>query len=422
MVQFGRHEILARHGYAFNNEDTQSYFDMWDWYQALEKKPRNKITLSEVEDANRDFLGKYPWLVNEAAMSIAWVMNTGNGSQASFSSVAVAAGGIVAAGNMGGNTFIVMFDNEGNMVWSNNIVISGYYSGVAAISNGFVVVGGTDNRPLVVRFDYNGNIIWVSDYEASNDRFNAVAATDGIVVVGSTGESALVQKYDNNNNLVWRVGYGGATDTFTAVTAMADGVVASGTSGENALLVRYDNNGNVVWAKTFGGSGGTDVFAAITSVSDGIVAVGYSSSGSFGDGDWANVTTKGGNDAIIVKYDYNGNIVWRKNFGGSGRDEFLSVTVTSDGVIAAGSSGSDSFGDGDWADTQGLGGFDAIIVRYDNSGEVLWQESSGGASLDRFHSVMAVLGGVVAAGRTGEYSGDGQWLGDATIIKYGFDN
>jgi hypothetical protein len=425
MVQLGRQEILARYGYAFNNEDTQSYFDMWGWYQALEKKPRNQFTLTEVEDANREFLGQYPWLANEAAMSIAWVMDTGGGANAAFNSAAVAAGGIVAAGFMGANTFIVLFDYDGNAVWNNSIVINGYFSSVAAAADGFVAVGETEGKPLIVKFDYNGNITWTGDYgaddNAGGDRFVAVAASDGIVVVGNTNESALIQKFDNSGATVWRMGYGGADDKFTAVTALADGVLASGTSGENALLARYDNSGNVVWAKTFGGDG-TDIFDSAVPVSDGIVVVGHSSANSFGNGDLAGLSAKGGADATVVKYDYNGNVVWRRNFGGSGRDEYFAVTVVADGFVAVGSSGSDSFGGGDWADYRGLGGFDTIIVRYDNSGEVLWQENSGSPKLDRLHSAMAVLGGIVAVGRTGEYDGDGQWQGDALIVKYDFDN
>jgi hypothetical protein len=421
MVQFGRHEILARHGYAFNNDDTQSYFDMWGWYQDLEKKARNKITLSDIEDANRDFLSKYPWLTNEAAMSIAWVMDTGSGARAAFNSVAAAAGGIVAAGSVGENAFISMFDYDGRALWNNEIVIRGYYAGVAAAADGFVAVGGVDDGSLIVKFDYNGNITWLSDYEANGDRFSSVAAVaDGIVAVGKARENALIQKYDNSGNVVWRMNYGGAAEEFTAVAALADGLVVTGTSGESALIVRYDNNGNVVWEKTFGRE--TVAFNAVVPVSDGLVVVGQAASGAFGSGDLADISAKGGTDALIVKYDYNGNVVWRKNFGGSGRDEYHSVAVTADGVIAVGSSGSDSFGGGDWADARGLGGVDSIIVRYDNSGEILWKEGSGSANLDRFHSVTAVLGGVVTAGRTGEYAGDGQWLGDAMILKYDFDN
>jgi len=61
----------------------------------------------------------------------------------------------------------------------------------------------------------------------------------------------------------------------------------------------YDLSGNIVWKKNFGGSGG-DYFYGITAVTGGFVAVGYSGFDSFGNGDWIGITNKGGEDAIIV--------------------------------------------------------------------------------------------------------------------------
>jgi hypothetical protein len=98
-----------------------------------------------------------------------------------------------------------------------------------------------------------------------------------------------------------------------------------------------------------------------------VIAVGYSSDGSFGgSGDWIGYTAKGGEDAIIVKYDNNnGDVMWANNFGGEGNDRYLAVTKISDDVIAAGYSNPNSFGTGDWhPDYTGNGNNDAIIVRY----------------------------------------------------------
>ena len=98
-------------------------------------------------------------------------------------------------------------------------------------------------------------------------------------------------------------------------------------------------------------------------MSDGIIAVGYSQANSFKTGDWAGIAGNGNTDAIIVKYDNNGNVVWKKNFGGSDNDGYGSVTAVLDGIIAVGNSY--GFNTGDWTGIEGKGYSDAIIVKYE---------------------------------------------------------
>jgi hypothetical protein len=119
----------------------------------------------------------------------------------------------------------------------------------------------------------------------------------------------------------------------------------------------------VLWKKNFGGVDG-DYYNSVAATSDGIVAVGYSYENSFSNGDWTGMTLKGGSDAIIVKYDNTGNVLWKKNLGGNGWDEYSSVTTTTDGIITVGNSSFNSFGNGDWLGISGKGDDDAIIVKY----------------------------------------------------------
>jgi hypothetical protein len=212
------------------------------------------------------------------------------------------------------------------------------------------------------------------------------------------------------------------------VTAVSDGFVTVGFSdaasfgggdwtgvtgkdGRDAIIVKYDLDRNVVWKKNFGGSG-IDEFRSVTAVSDGFVAVGYSQANSFNNGDWTGVTGKGGNDAIIVKYDNSGNVMWKKNFGGESLEWFNSVTTVPDGVVAVGIALQASFGTGDWEDTEGKGGIDAIVVKYDNSGNVMWKKNFGGTGSESFLDVVAVHGAVIAVGFAHEATfGTDDWEG-----------
>lgn len=110
-----------------------------------------------------------------------------------------------------------------------------------------------------------------------------------------------------------------------------------------------------------------DYFYSVTQTSDGgFVAAGCSFSGSFNNGDWTGIIGKGSNDAIIVKYDADGNLLWKKSFGGIDYDKFNSVTASPDGgFVAAGYSALASFDNEDWVGFTAKGSRDAIIVKYD---------------------------------------------------------
>ena len=353
-------------------------------------------------------------VANVLAQNVIWKKHFGGSNQDEYLSVTEVSDGVVAVGEAYGLSF-----------------------GTGDLAG---VTGKGDRDAIIVKYDHNGDVVWKKNFGSSgNDRYNSVTTvSDGVVAVGwsetfgngdwvgVTGKGytdAIIVKYDNNGDVVWKKNFGGnGTDWFYSVTAVSDGVVAVGISsdfgtgdwagvtgkGDNdAIIVKYDHNGDVVWKKNFGGSH-TDYYYSVTAVSDGIVAVGQSYYESFGNGDWAGVTGKGNDDAAIVKYDHNGNIVWKKNFGGNNLDYYWSVTTVSDGVVAVGTSWG-GFGTGDLAGITGRGSIDVIIVKYDYNGNVVWKKNFGSSYGDHCWSVTAVFDGVVVVGDT--YVSGGDWAG-----------
>ena len=360
---------------------------------------------------------------------------------------------------------------QGDVLWKRHLGEQGVYRSVTAVSDGMVAVGNVGSigynggTATIVKCDNNGNVVWKKNFGNDSDNvYNSVTTvSDGIVVAGygksfgsgdwegvagKGGDDAIIIKYNNNGEIVWKKNFGcSSQDWFTSVTTVSDGIIAvghavgfgdgdwegiAGKGNTDAIIVKYTNNGDIVWKKNFGGIG-LDFYESIAVVSDGIVAVGRSSGpntgvfpNSFGTGDWVGVTGNGRNDAIIVKYNSNGDIVWKKNFGGSGSDYYNSVTAVSDGIVAVGYSAEISFGNGDWIGVTGKGDDDAIIVKYNNNGDVVWKKHFGGNASDAYNSVTAMSDGIVAVGYSAYYSFDnGDWSGvtakgnaDATIVKY----
>lgn len=363
---------------------------------------------------------------------VVWVSIFGSSSDPFFSVTAVP-GGVVAAGYSTASSF-----GEGD--WTG-------------------VTGKGDDDAIIVKFDQSGNVVWKKSFGGANyDRFWSVAAvSDGVIATGysrelGTGDwtgvtakgsrDAIMVKYDLNGNMVWKKNFGGRnSDEFSSITALSDGFVTAGYTssighgdwidlrdGGSAAIVKFDHDGNAVWKKNFGGWN-KDWFLSVAADNDGLIAVGYSDQYSFGRYDWLGVTGKGAIDAIIVKYDHSGNLMWKKHFGGSGDDCFNSVTALSDGYIAVGYSGFKSFNTGDWdgVANKSRSGDDAIIVKYDLNGNLVWKKNFGGAYDDCFQSIIAVSDGIVAAGKSRVNASDnaGDWSdmkgsdnAEAILVKY----
>ncbi|MCL2651865.1 MAG: hypothetical protein FWD60_12705, partial [Candidatus Azobacteroides sp.] len=424
--------------------------------------------------------------------NVVWKKNFGGSFRDYYQSVTAVSDGIVAVGASNGWSFgggdwegvqvngnnayydaiIVKYDNYGNVAWKKNFggSSSDTFQGVTKVSDGIIAVGyswafgdgdwtgvtGNGNGDaIIVKFDNNGNVVWKKNFGGSGDDryFSVTTVSDGIIAVGTseygsfgTGDwvgvtgkkdnDAIIVKYDFNGNVLWKNNYGTpALDIFYSVTAVSDGVIAVGYMSyrmymgtiqpDDAIIVKFDNAGNLVWDKTLEGSA-LDDYYGITTVSDGVIAVGYSDSGSFDNGVWAGIAGKGSYDAIAVKYDNDGNVLWKKNFGGSRNDDFECITTMSDGFIVAGFSYVNNTGD--WTGITGKGSPDAILVKYDFNGNVQWKNTFGGAGDNEYHSLAVVSDGIVAVGEANSFGAydlvdvTGNGDADAIIVKYGFSN
>lgn len=326
---------------------------------------------------------------------------------------------------------IVKYDKNNKIEWQNyySVENTSSFESVVEISDGYIAVGyihlpnideidfkGGLTDAIVVKYDKNGKMLWQKNYGGSSaDYFYDVLDTldggyivvgqtnstdmDGITLNGSYYHDGIIIKFNKDEKIEWQKSFGGSKDDlFNSITETLDGgYVAVGSSyssnidgitskGENdAIVVKYDKNGNIIWKKNYGGSK-DDSFEAVSSPSDGgVIVVGHFNSGNV-DG----IKNNGYIDAVIVKYDKDGNIVWQNNYGGSNEDLFEGVIETTDGgyVAVGGISSSNIEG------IQYTGSFtDTIVVKYDNIGNMVWQKNYGGDDEDLFRSVVETTSG-----------------------------
>jgi hypothetical protein len=102
------------------------------------------------------------------------------------------------------------------------------------------------------------------------------------------------------------------------------------------------------------------------------------------------------------KVDKNGNLVWRRYFGGTSNDRSYDAIETKEGdFVLVGASESQ---DVDISDPRGS--YDAWIVKLDASGDLIWEHSFGGSNYDGAQAIIENRNGdYVILGQT--YSSDG---------------
>ncbi len=140
---------------------------------------------------------------------------------------------------------------------------------------------------------------------------------------------------------------------------------------------------DTLWTKTYGGSN-----------QDGAYSVQLTSDGGFIIAGYTNSYGAGNSDFWLIKTDENGDEEWNQTYGGSGIDEASSVQQTIDGgYIVAGNTRSFETGD-----------YDFWLVKTDENGDEVWNQTYGGNGIDKAHSVQQTIdGGYIVAGNTTSY-------------------
>ena len=117
----------------------------------------------------------------------------------------------------------------------------------------------------------------------------------------------------------------------------------------------------------------------------------------------ASTVYHGGGDFGIVNTDALGNIIWQNTYGGSSLERARCIRPTKDsGFIAVGYAGS---ADGDVA--ANYGDVDFWVVKLDKDGHLVWAKNFGGSKADEANAVVPTFdGGFIVAGFTLSHDSD----------------
>ena len=246
----------------------------------------------------------------------------------------------------------------------------------------------------------------------SHGHFILTCSDGGFLQIGETGfipnsAKILVVKTDASGNLLWQKEFGSSGHNLgNSAYEINDGYLICGALNKNSTLIKLDKtNGNTIFSKTYN-NGGTDAIEHIAETSSGFIAVGYVNAidpnntfytegagyltlidvagnktngininsytshayriKEFGGAMFVSGLSAGAEEYNLMKFDFSGNIIWNKTFGGTGNDHCFGMDLNSSGEIFL--TGHTTSGTQNW---------DTYTMKINNNGSLIWEKKTG---------------------------------------------
>ncbi len=360
----------------------------------------------------------------------------------------------VSAGSY--DVYVVKYSPTGSVLWArsaggtnndwgytistdsaDNVYVSGYFNsssitfGATTLTNGNPPYGDS----FLVKYDVNGNVIWaINDVtSAASNSMNSITNTPTAIYGGgvfqassitfgsqtvnnanSPNQSPYLVKFNRAGAAIWAKAPTGntANDYLSSVSAdlkgdiFATGYFASSslTFGANTIMntggyrdvfiVKYDTNGNAIWAKNAGGSDGDAFGESVATDGKGNVYVaGYFNCSTITFG--AVTLTDTGytySTSFLVKYSANGNVLWARTPGANTSNAMFGVWADSKGVYGGGTFQGTTIQFGTHTlNNPAAPDESPYLVKYDTSGKALWAYDPTGEN-STYNRIVSIAG------------------------------
>ncbi len=172
------------------------------------------------------------------------------------------------------------------------------------------------------------------------------------IIISNDGASVYATNYSSNK----------ISQYSDIVNIYITGYTASQGAGfDDFIVAKYNAAGTLQWQRILGGTGSESGQGAVIDPTGNVYVVGWTAS-----------QGAGGQDVLIAKFDHgSGAILWQRTLGGSGTDIGYGIAIdSSSNLYIVGETTS-----------QGAGGQDVLIAKYNSSGVIQWQRTLCGVAL-----------------------------------------
>ena len=278
--------------------------------------------------------------------------------------------------------FVVKYNASGVVQWATRM--GGSIRCISADASGNVLIGGTyTNNPLTI-FNADGTTFGTLANSGGNDAFivkiNPTGTVQWATRISGTGfDECRGITADSTGNIYATGDYAGTITIFNS-----DGTTfttQSSLGSDDSFLIKYTPAGMGIWATKMGGTGAENVNECVATPSGDVYLGGrfpgtmtlFNADGTIG----GTITSRGGTDGYIAKYNSLGFFQWVVQQGGSSNDRIQDLSVDGVGnVYGAGDfAGSILISNADgstFTTLVSLGSADAYVVKYNPSGLCLW--------------------------------------------------
>ena len=264
----------------------------------------------------------------------------------------------------------------------------------------------------------NYELNYIKSFGGSNDdEANDIINTSdgGFMVIGSsTSSDGLIQnkmglesdiilmKFDSDKSIEWVKNYGGSRDdrgqsvvevsgigyALLGYSMSNDGDASSNEGFHDNWVILIDSKGDIIWEKSYGFSGHDHAYNIIKTKDGNLFFNGFldvTASRGLGSTKKVGKSIKHGvGEFWCHKIDLDGNILWRKYFGGTNNDRSYDSVETSDGdFLIVGSSESN-----DIDISSPKGSYDIWVIKLSSNGDLLWERSYGGSKYETANSII----------------------------------